>query len=141
MLLSFAYLAFMAVLRLLAGGRASASPACSSGSAFLIHDRCSKFAAAFDEIFRSEGITVITTPIRAPQANAYAERSVRTRPRRVPGLAFDHAAATSSCAPHLYRPLQPRALSPRTRAACPTRQEPPPQRPAEKSNAAIDSAD
>jgi hypothetical protein len=108
---------------------------------FLIHDRCSKFAAAFDEIFRSEGITVITTPIRAPQANAYAERSVRTRPRRVPGLAFDHAAATSSCAPHLYRPLQPRALSPRTRAACPTRQEPPPQRPAEKSNAAIDSAD
>src|SRR4029450_1088560 len=34
MLLSFAYLAFMAVLRLLAGGRASASPACSSGSAF-----------------------------------------------------------------------------------------------------------
>jgi putative transposase len=45
---------------------------------FLIHDRDTTFTAAFDEVFRSEGIKTIHTPIRAPQANAYAERFVRT---------------------------------------------------------------
>ena len=45
---------------------------------YLVHDRDSKFSAAFDELFRSEGVTVIHTPVRAPQANAYAERFVRT---------------------------------------------------------------
>jgi len=45
---------------------------------FLIHDRDRKFTAAFDELFRSEGIKVIHTPVQVPQANAYAERFVRT---------------------------------------------------------------
>jgi putative transposase len=45
---------------------------------FLVHDRGSKFSGAFDEFFRSEGIKVIRTPVRAPQANAYAERLART---------------------------------------------------------------
>jgi hypothetical protein len=45
---------------------------------FLIHDRDSKFTHAFDEVFRCEGIRVIRTPVQAPNANAHAEREVRT---------------------------------------------------------------
>jgi hypothetical protein len=31
----------------------------------LLHDRNSKFRGAFDEVFRSEGVTIIRTPVRA----------------------------------------------------------------------------
>jgi transposase InsO family protein len=41
---------------------------------FLIHDRDNKFTAAFDEVFRSEAIRIVRTPVRAPRANAYMER-------------------------------------------------------------------
>jgi putative transposase len=43
---------------------------------FLIHDRDKKFSRAFDGIFQSEGITIIRTPVQAPNANAHAERWV-----------------------------------------------------------------
>jgi putative transposase len=43
---------------------------------FLIHDRDRKFSRAFDATFESEGVTIIRTPIQAPNANAHAERWV-----------------------------------------------------------------
>jgi putative transposase len=44
----------------------------------LVHDRDSKFSRAFDEVFRCEGVEVIRMPVQAPNANAFAERWVRT---------------------------------------------------------------
>jgi transposase InsO family protein len=46
--------------------------------AFLIHDNDTKFASSYDNVFSSEGIKILNTPYRAPKANAYAERWVRS---------------------------------------------------------------
>jgi putative transposase len=45
---------------------------------FLLCDHDATFSRSFDDVVRSEGAEVLRTPVRAPKANAYAERWVRT---------------------------------------------------------------
>jgi hypothetical protein len=45
---------------------------------FLLCDRDAKFTHSFDDVFCSEGGEALVTPVRAPQANADAERWMRT---------------------------------------------------------------
>jgi putative transposase len=45
---------------------------------FLLHDRDAKFSRAFDAIFHGEAMSVIRTPLKAPNANTHIERWVRS---------------------------------------------------------------
>jgi putative transposase len=49
----------------------------------LVRDRGSQFTAAFDEIFRTEGIKTLKTPVRTPVANTFAERWIGTLRREL----------------------------------------------------------
>ena len=49
----------------------------------LVRDRASQFIDAFDEIFRTEGCKVLTTPVSTPVANAFAERWIGTLRREL----------------------------------------------------------
>jgi putative transposase len=45
---------------------------------FVLRDRDAKFSRSFDDVFCSEGAEVLLTPVQAPNANAHAERWIRT---------------------------------------------------------------
>jgi hypothetical protein len=67
---------------------------------FLVRDRETKYVANFDEVFRSEGAQILKTPFRTPNANAYAERFVRT----IRSECLDHLLIVN--ARHLERVLR-----------------------------------
>jgi putative transposase len=57
---------------------------------FRIRDRDAKFTAAFDAVIASANIRILRTPVRAPRANAIAERWIGTLRREC----LDHVLIT-----------------------------------------------
>jgi putative transposase len=96
---------------------------------FLIRDRDAKFPPGFDEVFRSEGARIIRTPIRAPRANAFAERFVGTvrrecldrmlivNRRQLAVVLSEFVAHYNTHRPH--RSLEQASPVPASEAACP----------------------
>ena len=67
---------------------------------FLLRDRDTKYVASFDTVFTGGGARVLRTPFRTPNANAHAERFVRT----VRAECLDHLLIVT--ARHLERILR-----------------------------------
>ena len=98
----------------------------------LIRDRESKFTSMFDAVFASDGIRILRTPVRAPQANAIAERWIGTlrrelldqmliiTRRHLPAVLTEYVAHFNHHRPH-------RALN----QAAPLRSLPPPAAPSQ----------
>jgi putative transposase len=96
---------------------------------YVIHDRDAKYGGGFDAIFRAGGVDIIRTPIKAPRANAFAERWVKTvktecldwllivGPRHLQAILRDYAEHYNLGRPH--RALELRCPEPDPRARRP----------------------
>jgi len=67
---------------------------------YLVRDRDTKYVESFDNVFRAEGAEILQTPYRTPNANAFAERFVRT----VRSECLDHLLVVNDA--HLERILR-----------------------------------
>jgi putative transposase len=65
-----------------------------------LRDRDTKYVASFDNVFKAEGAEILRTPFRTPNANAFAERFVRT----VRSECLDHLLVVNET--HLERILR-----------------------------------
>ena len=98
----------------------------------LIRDRDSKFTNVFDAVFASEGIRILRTPVRAPRANAIAQRWIGTLRRELPDriliLSRRHLMAVlAEYVAHFNHHRPHRALN----QAAPLRSLPPPAAPSQ----------
>ncbi|WP_329240228.1 integrase core domain-containing protein [Actinoallomurus sp. NBC_01490] len=92
---------------------------CAARFRFLIRDRAGQFTEAFDAVLAGAGIEVVKIPPRSPQANACAERWVRTvrsevtdrmlitGPRHLRAVLEEYVAHFNRLRPHRGRNLRP----------------------------------
>jgi putative transposase len=94
---------------------------------FLVRDRDDKFRGSFDEVLRTEGVHLIRIPIRAPKANAFLERFVRTMRRECLDNVLIYGRRATRARPQgLRRSLRERETTSGLDLATPAGMYPPP---------------
>jgi putative transposase len=84
---------------------------------FLLRDRDSRFTRGFDAVFAADGIRILTSPARAPRANAICERMIANTAPRIARPDPDHERAPLTADPHhVPAPFQRGTATPSARA-------------------------